>query len=161
MHFGAFFVLEIRPAIHSIEAMQKTAWLFLPLVLIPFSAAAACFDEAASRYQIPSALLRSISRVESSGNPHALNRNADGSIDIGHMQINSRWLPSLARFGITQETLVDPCTNTMVGAWVLAQNIRRLGYSWDAVGAYNASSPEKRNKYARKVSGVLQRELSL
>jgi len=33
----------------------------------------------------------------------------------------------------------------------LAQNIRRMGYSWDAIGAYNSSKPEIRERYALKV----------
>jgi hypothetical protein len=34
---------------------------------------------------------------------------------------------------------------------VLAQNIHRLGYTWDAVGAYNATSPSLRKAYVDKV----------
>ena len=100
--------------------MQTHAWL-LPLSLlaiIPIAGKAACFEEAASRYQVPSVLLKAISRVESAGNPNALNRNKDGSFDIGHMQINSRWLPKLSHFGISRDQLWDPCTNTLVGAWI-------------------------------------------
>jgi soluble lytic murein transglycosylase-like protein len=139
--------------------MQIHAWL-LPLSLwaiFPIASKAACFEEAASRYQVPSALLKAISRVESAGNPRALNRNKDGSYDIGHMQINSRWLPKLSHFGISSDQLWDPCTNTYVGAWILAHSIQRLGYSWNAVGAYNARSPELRDRYARSVSVALKR----
>lgn len=130
------------------------------LATFPIAVKAACFDEAATRYQLPSSLLRAISSVESAGNPHALNRNPDGSRDIGHMQINSRWLPKLSQFGITLEQLLDPCTNTHVGAWILAQGIHRLGYSWEAIGAYNAVAPEKRRRYAQKVSAALQRQIA-
>jgi soluble lytic murein transglycosylase-like protein len=77
------------------------------------------------------------------------------------MQINSQWLPVLQRYGIDQRMLFDACVSTYVGAWVLAQNIRRHGYTWTAVGAYNASSPTKRVAYARKVAAVLQREGAL
>lgn len=143
--------------------MQTHAWL-LPLSLwatFPIAGKAACFEEAASRYQVPSVLLKAISRVESAGNPHALNRNKDGSFDIGHMQINSRWLPKLSHFGISLDQLWDPCTNTHVGAWILAQSVQRIGYSWTAVGAYNAGSPENRDRYARKISAALKREGAL
>lgn len=125
---------------------------------MPIEGNAACFKEAAARYGVPSSLLMAISRVESSGNPRAINRNTDGSYDIGHMQINSRWIPALQRYGITERDLFDACTNTYVGAWILAQNIHRLGYSWNAIGAYNASSQSKRMAYARKVAAILKRE---
>ena len=42
------------------------------------------------------------------------------------MQINSRWPPVLQQHGISEQTLLDPCTNTYVGAWFLARNIDRL-----------------------------------
>jgi len=141
--------------------MRKTWPIFALLILVlllPTGGFAACFDEAAARYRVPTSLLMAISRVESSGNPQAINRNPDGSYDIGHMQINSRWLPLLKRYGIDERSLFDACTNTYVGAWILAQNIHRLGYNWNAIGAYNARSPSKRMAYARKVAAILKRE---
>ena len=111
----------------------------------------ACWQEAGNRYQIAPALLYAIARTESALNPAASHRNHDGSVDIGLMQINSAWLPQLARHGISARQLWDPCTNIHVGAWVLAQQISELGMTWNAVGAYNASTPLKRTKYAWKV----------
>lgn len=112
----------------------------------------ACFEQAANRYHIPVKLLKAISTVESGGNASALHRNPSGSFDIGHMQINSSWLPTLAKYGITQANLLNPCVNTHVGAWILANNFRQVGYNWKAVGAYNAKSPDKADVYAHKVS---------
>ncbi|GLW61529.1 hypothetical protein Hthe01_18780 [Hydrogenophilus thermoluteolus] len=140
--------------------MLKVLPHVLPWVaaLVTGTASAACFDEAAARYGVPADLLRAISRVESGGNPMAVNQNKDGSRDIGHMQINSRWLPVLKRYGIDEQRLFDSCINTYVGAWILAKNIRSIGYNWEAIGAYNAVSPDKRARYARKVAEVLKRE---
>ena len=77
--------------------MHKLAWLpLLSLIAsLPTPGHAACFEEAALRYQMPSALLKAISSVESGGNPNALNRNKDGSFDVGHMQINRRWMKKM------------------------------------------------------------------
>lgn len=116
---------------------------------------AACFEEAAARYKVPVELLKAISKVESNGNPKARNTNKNGTQDIGHMQINSWWLPVLAQYGISEKHLLDPCINTNIGAWVLAQNIARYGLTWNAVGAYNASTESKRLVYARKVERAL------
>jgi hypothetical protein len=73
----------------------------------------------------------------------------------GNMQINSRWPPVLQQHGISEQTLLDPCTNTYVGAWFLARNIDRLSYGWLAAGAYNAGSqpsawptPEKLQRFS-------------
>jgi soluble lytic murein transglycosylase-like protein len=67
------------------------------------------------------------------------------------MQINSSWLKTLGRYGVTGESLFKPCVNADVGAWILADNFRRMGVTWDAVGAYNAMTPWKRVKYATGV----------
>lgn len=158
MQFRALFAAVWRFEPDNIIAMSRTWTTGILLFVFSVAANAACFGEAAARYGIPPALLMAISRVESSGNPQALSRNPDGSYDIGHMQINSRWIPVLQRYGITERNLFDACTNTYVGAWILAQNIHRLGYNWNAIGAYNARSPSKRMAYARKIAEVLKRE---
>jgi soluble lytic murein transglycosylase-like protein len=119
----------------------------------PFHAvfAADCFKQAAQRYAVPVQLLQAIALQESGGNAHAINRNRNGSYDIGLMQINSAWLPTLARLGISDQHLFDPCVSTLVGAWILSNNFARLGYTTQGLGAYNAVSPDKREKYARQV----------
>lgn len=111
----------------------------------------ACWDEAASRYRVSSDLLYAIARTESGLNPQAVGRNTNGSRDIGLMQINSAWLPTLAAHGIDERDLYEPCTSIHVGAWILAGNVARLGYTWEAVGAYNASRADLRRAYAEKV----------
>lgn len=110
-----------------------------------------CWDEAANRYSVSSALLYAIARVESGLNPTAVSRNRNGTRDIGLMQINSTWLPTLARYGVTERDLLEPCMSIHIGAWILAGNIARLGYTWDAVGAYNAGDPSLRRAYVGKV----------
>ena len=111
----------------------------------------ACWDDAAARYQVNSTLLYAIARTESALNPQAVGHNSNGTRDIGLMQINSAWLPVLSRFGITERDLYRPCTSIHVGAWILAGNIQRLGYTWDAVGAYNTAVPALARTYIDKV----------
>ena len=120
----------------------------------------ACWDDAAKRYQVSSALLYAIARTESGLNPQAIGRNSNGSRDIGLMQINSAWLPALASHGIGERDLFEPCTNIHVGAWILAGNVSRLGYTWEAVGAYNAASPALRRSYIEKVRRHLATDAS-
>jgi soluble lytic murein transglycosylase-like protein len=113
--------------------------------------AEACWEQAAHRYGVNTYLLYAIAKTESNLNPKAINRNANGSYDIGLMQINSSWLPTLRRYGVSEKDLYEPCINIQVGAWVLANNMQRMGNSWNAVGAYNAKSQKLREKYALKV----------
>ena len=128
--------------------------IVLMLLCLSGTAQANCWQLAASRYHVDPLLLYAIARVESGLNPRARNINADGSQDIGLMQINSRHLPALARWGITEQQLISqPCTSVMVGAWILAGFIQQTGYGWQAVGAYNAGGRPDRE--ARRSSYAL------
>lgn len=110
-----------------------------------------CFKTAADRYGVPEWLLWSIAKVESNFNPRAHNVNKNGSEDIGLMQINTFWLRTLKKYGIDRDHLWDGCTSIQIGAWVLAQNLQAHGWNWTAIGAYNAKTDWKRNRYAWKV----------
>lgn len=102
----------------------------------------ACWSDAERLYGVSSHLLFAVARVESNLQPGAMNqshRARNGSYDIGLMQINSSHLPKLASLGISENDLLEPCTNIKVGAWLLADSFARRGVSWDAVGAYNAA----------------------
>lgn len=123
----------------------------LVLATLSCAPAHACWEEAAQRYGIDARLLYAIAKTESGVNPRAVNRNANGSYDVGLMQINSSWFPLLRRYGIDEQQLYDPCVSLQVAGWILAQNARRLGNAWDAVGAYNSPNPQRRQAYALKV----------
>lgn len=59
-----------------------------------------CFEQAANRYGLNKRMLVAIARTESALTPHVIGpRNQNGSYDIGMMQINSSWLPTLAKYG--------------------------------------------------------------
>lgn len=115
-----------------------------------------CFDEAGKAFGINPFLLRGIARIESNLNPNAINRNTNGSVDIGLMQVNSSWVSNM---GLDPGRLrSDPCYNVMAGSKILKLCIDRHGYTWEAVGCYNAVSRNKRVNYSWKVFGMLKTE---
>ncbi len=126
-----------------------------------------CWAAAALRYDLPVELLYAIGQVESGHKVSIVGYNSDGSRDLGVMQINSRWLTTLHGYGIEEtDLLTKPCTNIQVGAWILAQEVSRTGYTWYSIGAYNAgplssSSAATRQKkiatYRRYAGKVLAR----
>ena len=141
---------------------MRFAILILLLGIFAFStkpADAFCYQEAGTRYGISPTLLYAISKGESSFNPVAINYNTNGSYDYGLMQINSSWEPTLRKLGIPWNTLADPCTNVMVGAWVLSQCIQDYGYTWPAVGCYNSRTPSKRDRYAARIARIVRQNL--
>lgn len=114
-----------------------------------------CFDEAGAMYGINPLILRAIAKVESNFNPRAINWNTNGTYDFGVMQINTIWAPVLGTE--RWNTLGDPCTNIKTGAMILADCMKKYGYTWEAIGCYNSRTPDKRDKYARKVFTQLKR----
>lgn len=116
-----------------------------------------CYDEAAALYpQVPITWLRSVARVESNFDQSAVNKNKNGSIDIGTMQINSYWRPYLGteRWQMVKD---DACYNVVVGAWVLNQCIGRYGLTWQAVGCYNSPTRDNQLRYAAKVVPLINK----
>ncbi|MDI3258416.1 MAG: lytic transglycosylase domain-containing protein [Sinobacteraceae bacterium] len=111
----------------------------------------ACIEQAAHRYEVPAALIRSVLDVEGGGYGVAA-RNRNGSEDLGWMQINTIWLPQLVQYGIDRRTLLtDPCINISVGAWILRFYALREGEWTRAIRAYNTGSGERGQAYAYKV----------
>lgn len=119
------------------------------------AARANCWDRAASMFNISPQLLYAIAQQESSLNPAAVGQNRDGSKDLGLMQVNSKHLPRLRKLGIDEQHLKDPCLSIIVGASILSDMMNRYGYTWEAVGAYNAGTAPgnhaKRMHYAKQV----------
>lgn len=147
------------------DHQRRCTAMFLAILIVAISAAPsshaaqpsvipyrACFESAGRYYGISPVLLEAIALKESRMNPLAIDHDADGSYDIGIMQINSSHLAELARLGYPPQVLWTPCANIAAGAWVLANNMRRMGVTWSAVGAYNSSDPRIGARYAYGVA---------
>ena len=143
------------------KAAARFNRLLLPLVfgLAVGSPAHACWEEIGNRYNINPYLLAAIAKTESNFKANAVRRNKNGTRDIGVMQINSLWLPELAKYGISEDHLFDPCVNIAVGAWILRQRQASYGNTWEAVGTYHSKTPDFKWNYAGKVYGNLKQLL--
>ena len=65
----------------------------------------ACMALVAQLYGLPPRVLPAIQAVEG-GRPGLVGRNANGTEDLGVMQINTIWLPVLARYSNIPEARV-------------------------------------------------------
>jgi len=130
--------------------------LFTIYYLLSTNVYAFCFSEAGATYGISPQLLKGIAKVESNLNPKAVNRNPNGSIDMGLMQINSSWINRLSLE--PDRLLSDSCYNVMTGAKILRLCIDKYSYTWEAVGCYNAVSRHKRVDYSWKIFETLKAE---
>lgn len=148
------FAAGFRPA----HSWWVAAALALACSLAGSSAARAdddCFARAGTYQGVNPMILRAIVWYESKGNPGAVHRNADGSVDIGQAQINSVHFAELRRYGVPPGALKDACVNTYVAAWMLKQKMIRYGNTWHAIGAYHSETPSRRDQYARSIHAVL------
>ncbi|HHE6471354.1 TPA: type III secretion system invasion protein IagB [Providencia rettgeri] len=128
----------------------------LLLLLFPFISYGDCWQHAALLFNIEAELLYAIAEQESSLKPNVIGHNKNGSKDFGLMQINSSHLPRLKKIGVTEKQLTEnPCTSVVIGASILSDMMKIYGYSWEAVGAYNAGLSKKnkdaRMNYAKKI----------
>ncbi|MEN3033671.1 MAG: lytic transglycosylase domain-containing protein [Aquificaceae bacterium] len=113
-----------------------------------------CFERAGSVYGIEPRLLRAIAQVESSMKPWAIGVNKDGSIDIGLMQINSRWIKTA---GIDKSWLFDPCYSAHFGAMVLRLCMDSFKDLKQAVDCYNKGKrASSDSEYVRKVMAIYE-----
>ena len=134
------------------------AWLAAATLSCPMAHAAngdECFEKAGAYQGVNPLVLRAVAWRESKGDASAINHNANGSIDVGQLQINSVHFSELAREGIPHRALTDPCVNIFVAAWLLKQKMVRYGNTWRAIGAYHSESPRERDAYARSIRAIL------
>jgi lysozyme-related protein Hpa2 len=115
-----------------------------------------CITRAAEYHQISPYLLRAIAWNESRMQEKAVGHNRNGTRDLGAMQINSIHLPRLREFGVDERTLMNPCVNAYVGAWLLREQLQRFGNTWQAVGAYHSQNPGLNARYAQAIQRTLQ-----
>ncbi|MHB8408974.1 MAG: lytic transglycosylase domain-containing protein [Acidiferrobacterales bacterium] len=117
-----------------------------------------CVSYAAQAYGVPLAAVVGVLRAEG-GKVGMARKDPDGTTDYGPMQINSVWLPTLSRAGITASLLrYDGCLNIAVGAWILRWQIAsHHGSVWAGIGAYHSDKPSLARQYEFNVYRALNR----
>lgn len=121
------------------------------------SAAERCVGPAALRHGVNPQILRAILQVESAMRPDVVQRNTNGSVDVGMAQINSVHFAELAKWGISPQQLLDPCVAAHVAAWHLKRGLVRHGNTWFGVAAYHSVTPEYNARYQARVREALRR----
>lgn len=99
-------------------------------------------------------ILWSVGDTESKHNPFAINKNSNGTYDVGVMQINSIHFQDLKqKYGIEPKDLFDPKISIYVGASLLKECFDKYGNNWKAINCYNGLNYDNRvnNTYAKKV----------
>lgn len=125
---------------------------------MPFRAPPApddCVSQAAAHHSVNSWVLRAIIKVESNFNAKAINRNKNGTVDVGIAQMNSMHFKELKKHDITQETLLDACNASYVAAWHLAKQLKVHGNTWYGIASYHSATPCFNKRYKSLLWNVL------
>lgn len=124
---------------------------------------ATCIFMAAQTYSVPPAVLMGIMEVEG-GKVGQQVKNTNDTYDLGPMQINTLWIPELARhWNIPYKTAYlwvrdDGCTNIHVAAWILRNKSDRAGSLYQGIAHYHSQTPKFGLPYRRKVINAMQRK---
>ncbi len=117
----------------------------------------ACMALVASIYHLPPRVLPAIHGVEG-GAPGVVHPNTDGSEDYGVMQVNSRWLPPLARYTrlppemVRQRLVGEPCFNIAAAGLIMRTYLDEAhGDLMLAVGDYHSHTPLLNRSYQAQV----------
>ena len=117
----------------------------------------ACMASVAGFYQLPPRVLPSIQAVEG-GSIGAVHQNTDGSEDLGLMQINTRWLGTLAQFaritpeGVRIRLIYDGCFSIAAAGAIMRIYLNEArGDLMLAVGYYHSHTPALNAAYQAQV----------
>ena len=122
---------------------------------------AACLMLASQTYSVPPAAMLGIYKAEG-GKVGQEVKNTNDSYDLGPMQINTIWLPTLAKkWGVQEQTAHrwvrdDACTNVGVAAWILKGHLDETGSLSQAIAHYHSRTPRHGDKYKKKVLTILE-----
>lgn len=118
----------------------------------PTKVTPACVMRSARAEHVPLAALVAIMDQEG-GQIGKAHENPDRSYDYGPMQVNSRWLPTLRRYGISRAELENNgCVNVLVGAWILRRQMQHKPKAiWSAIGHYHSHNARLSYAYQHHV----------
>jgi hypothetical protein len=131
---------------------------------IPFLA---CMAAAASVYHLPPRVLPSIQSVEG-GRPGLTQPNANGTADLGLMQINTTWVIPLARYtrmtpqNVALSLTYDACFSIAAAAAITRAYLNEShGNLMVAIGHYHSHTPALSAAYQQKVMNAAARLFAL
>lgn len=112
-----------------------------------------CSVAAAIKQGVPANILLAVAEIEG-GRPGQWVRNANGTYDVGPMQLNTRYLADLQRrYGVTAAAAASGgCYPYELAAWRLSKHLRRdKGDLLTRAANYHSRTPRHNRKYRRKL----------
>ncbi len=130
--------------------------------MITAQALAVCIFAAAQTYAVPPSVILGVLNVEGGRIGQAV-RNTNNTYDLGPMQINTLWIPELAKYWGVQEHVAllkvrdDACINIGVGAWILRRKMDEAGSLSGGIAHYHSGTYRLGSRYHKKVMQAMQK----
>ncbi len=89
--------------------------------------------------------------------------NTNGSHDLGPLQVNSWWVPKIAKLVGRPDLHVrswlqnDACFNAEAARWIFLSGLAVTGDYWKAIGVYHSPTGWRQARYAESVAAHLRR----
>jgi len=99
-----------------------------------------CAIVAAVKYEVPTNILLAIAEKEG-GKPGQWSKNANGTYDVGPMQLNTSYLEDLKRYGIAPKDVERGCYGFELAAWRIRGHLKHdKGDIWTNAANYHSRS---------------------
>jgi hypothetical protein len=123
----------------------------------------ACMALVASIYHLPPRVLPAIHAIEG-GRAGMVSPNTNGTQDLGVMQVNTLWLPALARYTrlseeeVRERLIHHPCFNIAAAGAIMRTHLNETrGDLMRAVGNYHSRTSVRHHQYRDKVTDAARR----
>jgi hypothetical protein len=133
--------------------------------MTPLQIFASCLMLSAQTYAVPPQVMVGILHVEGGKVGQEVGPNVNGTYDLGPMQVNTLWLPKLARYWQVDTKTAhkwvrdNSCVNLHVSAWILRQKLDEAGGNlFNGIARYHSATPQFGHQYAYKVIKAMDRQ---
>lgn len=111
-----------------------------------------CSISAAQSFGLPPSVVLAVAQIEG-GRPGLARRNANGTYDLGPMQLNTAWLAELRPYGVDPRwALGYGCYPYQLAAWRIRGHLLRDGGDyWTRVADYHSRTPGVNGPYRTQV----------
>jgi len=93
--------------------------------------------------------------------------NANGTHDLGPLQVNSAWVGPIAAHTGRDAQMIrhwlanDACFNVSVARWIFLTSLASTGDYWRAIGAYHSPTAWRQLRYSSSVASKLKRRFGV
>ena len=126
---------------------------------IDWNVANQCIVRASREFDVHPLVIKAVMLTEN-GKPGMVNRNTNGTYDVGPMQLNTINIPSLRKKfpWLTPNLLANnTCANIIAGSYFLSEKIKEAGSVVEGVGNYHSKTDKYHQRYLGRFKPIFRK----